>query len=125
MKKIELVKSTTFIQKLFGLIPFKSLQQNQVMLIKNCRSIHTFFMQFPIDVIFVDKNDVIVKLKENLKSYKFLCSNFKVKNTYETYAGFIKRYNLKIGDNIRTLFNEKNDLLNSAGVLTCIKSKGM
>lgn len=102
-KKIEVEIAESFKQKLLGLITYKKLGRNRVMLIENCRSIHTFFMRFPIDVIFVDKNDTIVKLKENLKSYRFLIANSKAKNVYEASNGFIKRFNLKIGDNIREI----------------------
>ena len=100
-QRTEINRAKSFRQKLLGLIPYKRLSQNRVLLIENCRSIHTFFMRFPIDVIFVDENDIIVKLKENLKAYRFLAASRKAGSVYEAAVGFIKRFDLKVGESIR------------------------
>ncbi len=100
-QKIELIKAETFKQRLLGLIPMTKLDKNKLFLLENCRIIHTLFMHFPIDVIFVDKKNVIIKLMENLKPYRIFGSpGIKPGNIYEAAKGFIKKYNLKPGDNI-------------------------
>lgn len=97
---IKLINSKTFIQRLFGLIPYKKLNDNEVMVIRRCKSIHTFFMRFSIDVIFTDKNGFILKLKKNLKPWCICLGTLRTKEVYEAKAGFIVKNALTKGDKI-------------------------
>ncbi|KGP75167.1 hypothetical protein JT05_12175 [Desulfosporosinus sp. Tol-M] len=50
------VKSAdTFFQRFVGLMGQKSLGGGQGLLLKNCSSVHCFFMHFPIDVVYLSK----------------------------------------------------------------------
>lgn len=40
--------------------------------ISPCSSIHTFFMRFPINIIFVDKENIIVDFRFNIKPWNML-----------------------------------------------------
>jgi uncharacterized membrane protein (UPF0127 family) len=42
------------------------------MLILKCNAIHTFFMSFPIDATFLDKNNNIVKVVRNIRPWRLL-----------------------------------------------------
>ena len=57
----------TFIARFRGLMGMPSLPENVGLMIKPCNSVHCFFMKFPIDVIFVDKEDRIVHIAEGMK----------------------------------------------------------
>ena len=63
-------------------------------------SIHMFFVFFPIDIIFCDKNDKIIEIKENLKPFQI----YFPKNKFNSFVEFpnktIKKYNLKLNDKI-------------------------
>ena len=50
---VEMAK--TLPARLKGLIGRQELPENGVLWISNCPSIHTFFMNFTIDAVFVDK----------------------------------------------------------------------
>jgi hypothetical protein len=41
------------------------------MLIERCSSIHTFFMRFPLDVIFLDRGFKVAKVVNNLGPWRF------------------------------------------------------
>ena len=99
-KTIEIINTDTFLQKLLGLIPYKTFDRHKLIFFRNCRAIHTFFMRFPIDVIFVDENNDIIKLTENLHPWKHSIAGRNTKNVYETSSGFIKKFNLNLGDNL-------------------------
>ncbi|EYE89528.1 hypothetical protein Q428_01695 [Fervidicella metallireducens AeB] len=43
---------------------------HEAILFKPCNSIHTFFMKFNIDVLFLDKNMVVIKKIEGLEKGK-------------------------------------------------------
>jgi len=71
MKIINKTKNTVLAQnaicadrafkRIKGLLGRKDFRQGEALIIKPCNSIHTFFMRFPIDALFVRKNNIIVK----------------------------------------------------------------
>lgn len=85
-------------QRIKGLIGYKELQSQEAFWITACPSIHTFFMKFPIDVIFTDKKFRIVSLFENVSTRRFLFGGFKSQNVFEMKVGQIQIHNLKRGD---------------------------
>lgn len=54
----------TFLSRGRGLLGRDGLEPGQGLIIYPSSSIHTFFMRFAIDVVFVDKHDVVVGLRE-------------------------------------------------------------
>ena len=62
----------TFLQRAKGLIGTRSLLAGEGMLILRCNAIHTFFMSFPIDAIFLDREDRVVKIVRNIRPWRFL-----------------------------------------------------
>lgn len=104
--KIKLINAKTFKQKLFGLLSFKELKQNEVMVIRKCSSIHTFFMKFTIDVIFTDKKGSILKLKKELTPWRICYGPLTAREVYEAKTGFINKTGLKIGDNIKEVLTK-------------------
>ena len=61
----------TFWERTRGLIGTKSLASDEGLLIERCNAIHTFFMGFPIDAIFLDRNDRVVKTVRNIRPWTF------------------------------------------------------
>lgn len=59
------------VERIRGLIGTKDLPSDEGMLILKCNAIHTFFMSFPIDAIFLDKNDNVVKTVKNIRPWRF------------------------------------------------------
>lgn len=51
---------------------FKSYPYEEALLLDNCSAMHTFFMRFPIDVIFLDKDENIIKIHHSLRPWR-LC----------------------------------------------------
>jgi len=62
--------ASSFRSRSVGLLNRTSLDPQEALLIKPCNSIHTFFMKFPIDVIFLDKQGKVVKIVHNLKAWR-------------------------------------------------------
>jgi uncharacterized membrane protein (UPF0127 family) len=60
----------TFGTRLRGLMGRRGLAEEEGLLIRPANSIHTFFMRFPIDVVFVDRDDAIVKVVANLRPWR-------------------------------------------------------
>lgn len=61
----------TLFERIRGLIGTKSLPEGEGMLILRCNSIHTFFMSFPIDAVFLDRDGNVVKTVRNIRPWRF------------------------------------------------------
>lgn len=53
-----------------GLLGRKSLAEGEGILIRPAPSIHTFFMRFPIDVVFLSKEGEVLKVAENVRPWR-------------------------------------------------------
>ena len=56
--------------RFWGLMGRRDLAPGGGLLITPCSSIHMFFMRFPIDVIFLDRNDTVVKIVHAIKPWR-------------------------------------------------------
>ena len=63
--------------------------------------IHTFFLSFPIDVIVLNDQHIVVALKESLLPNRIFIWNPKYSHVLELPNGEIKRNKLKIGQKIQ------------------------
>lgn len=95
-----------FKKRMIGLLNRKNMESNEGLLLYNCKQIHTFFMKFPIDVFFLDKNKKIIKIYEEIKPFKITNYIKNAKYALEAKAGISKKYKLKVGD-ILDLIKEK------------------
>jgi len=64
-------------------------------------SLHMFFVFYPIDVLFLDKNKIVVDTKENFKPFTLYTSKEKAVYAIELPTGAISKSKTKIGDRIR------------------------
>jgi len=97
----DLMVATGLFSRAIGLLGRKSINTNFGIMFPKCRSIHTHFMMFPIDIIFVDDKTCITELFENLKPWKILISkNKESSHIIEMTTGTIKRSNLTIGSQL-------------------------
>ena len=62
--------------------------------------IHTFGVKFPIDVLILDNNFNVKKIKENLSPCRFFFWNIKYSNVVEAPSGTIFQNGIKINDKI-------------------------
>lgn len=84
-----------FKDKLIGLMNKKNIDYG--LLIKNCKSIHTFFMLENIDVLLLDESNRILMINRNVKPNKILTFNNKNKcNILELPEN--TSINLNVGD---------------------------
>jgi hypothetical protein len=60
-------------------------------------SITMFFVFFPIDVVFLDKHNRVIELKEKFKPFRNYTSKNKIYSFIELKQGTIKKYSLKRG----------------------------
>jgi uncharacterized membrane protein (UPF0127 family) len=91
----------SFGKRALGLIGRKGLAGGSALWINSCSHIHTFFMSFAIDIIFVDKNLIVQKLFSNAKPWKHIfLGTFKAQSVFELPENSIKSLKVKIGDQL-------------------------
>ncbi len=91
------IASNSF-QRMKGLLGTHELKDDHMLWIKMCNSIHTFFMNYPIDCIFLDDKLVIRGLKENIVPWRATWPVIAANSVIEMRAGSIKKFDLKEGD---------------------------
>ena len=70
-----------------GLIGTQSLPDGEGMLILHCNAVHTFFMRFPIDVTFLDRQDRVVKVVRGVKPWRpFVWGGWRASKALETMS---------------------------------------
>lgn len=62
----EITVAKSFASRLRGLLGRKGMSAGEALVIKPCCQIHTFFMVFDIDVIFVDRQGKVLQVVENM-----------------------------------------------------------
>ncbi len=60
----------SFKERLIGLLNRESLYKGEALVIKHASSIHTFFMRFSIDVLFIDRKGKVLKSVSRLKPFR-------------------------------------------------------
>ena len=61
-----------FWSRLVGLQFRKALPRGRAMLLTPCSSIHTFFLRFPIDVIFLDRQGQVLMVHRGVRPWRAL-----------------------------------------------------
>ena len=79
----QLVKAQSFYAKLMGLMGCKKMPPGKALWIPQCKSIHTCFMCFHIDVLFADQNFKVVALYRNLKPWRFSKWHWQASHVFE------------------------------------------
>jgi len=87
-------------KRMKGLLGRSSLKDSQAMVIKPCNAIHTFFMRFPIDVLFINKENKVVKTISDMSSFRLSSVCFKSQFVVELPAGTIQATHTTLGDQL-------------------------
>ena len=90
--------AATFLERLKGLLGCKGLLPGQGLLIKPCRSVHTCGMAFALDVAFVDPEDRICYLREEMLPYRFSPVIKEASYVFEAPAGTFRKTQTRHGD---------------------------
>jgi uncharacterized membrane protein (UPF0127 family) len=76
-----------FVDRLIGLMFKKEMNGFNGLWIKPCNSIHTCFMKYDIDVLFLDKNNKVVKVFRSLRPWRMTRIYFTVSSVLEFKGG--------------------------------------
>ena len=93
----------TYWSSLRGLIGSQPLAQGEGLLIVPCNSVHTHFMSFPIDVLYVDRDDRVVAMNQSMAPWRFGRLHRQAHFVIELPAGTLGRSGTEVGDQLQVL----------------------
>jgi len=94
----EVSVARSFWSRFCGLMLRRPMADNQALLIEPSGSIHTAFMRFPIDAVFLDRDRTVVKVAENVRPYRVSLSSGH--SVLEMVAGCARRAGVERGDQL-------------------------
>jgi uncharacterized membrane protein (UPF0127 family) len=89
--------ASTFTERLIGLMFVKEMKGMDGLILDPGNSIHNCFVRFPIDAIFMSKNNEIVKIIRGFKPWRFSWIYLKSRRVLELPNGKVPEY-IKKGD---------------------------
>ncbi|MFD1019921.1 DUF192 domain-containing protein [Thalassobacillus hwangdonensis] len=89
-----------FFQRLRGLMFTGQLNSGAGLHIKPCRSIHTFFMNYPIDVVYVNELNVVIAIDESMEPGKLGKVYADAASVVELPVGTVKKTMTKQGHSL-------------------------
>ena len=95
MNNFDVFIADTFLNRFLGYM-FRKKPHHQVLLIKPCNSIHTFFMNFDIDVLFINEDMEVIKKINGLSHRKIIMPVEGAVAVLEAEAGSFK--NIEVGE---------------------------
>lgn len=82
-----------------GLLGRQGLPSGHGLLIKPTWSVHTWFMRFPIDVVFLDRELRVLEVRTHLRPWR-TAARFRARSALELAAGECDRLRLDVGDQL-------------------------
>jgi uncharacterized membrane protein (UPF0127 family) len=82
-----------------GLLAHGSLPQSTALIIAPTNAIHTFFMKFPIDIVFVSKDGRVLKIRSSVPAWRMTAS-LRAYAVLEMAAGSLDGSDTQVGDRL-------------------------
>jgi uncharacterized membrane protein (UPF0127 family) len=87
----------TPVRRMRGLLGRRGLSEGEGLLLQPAGSIHTFFMRFPIDAVFLDAERRVLKIAPDVRPWRTAAAK-RAKAVLELAAGEATRVGLATGD---------------------------
>ncbi|MEA3338233.1 MAG: DUF192 domain-containing protein [Chloroflexota bacterium] len=97
----------SFLPRLVGLMGSKDLADGQGLLILPCNSIHSHFMRFPIDVLYVSRDLRVVAVDHGMQPWRFGRIHRDSRFVVELPAGTAAATGTEVGDQLALRGYEK------------------
>jgi len=83
-----------------GLLGRRELPEGRALWIRPCRSVHTFFMRFAIDVVYLAEDGTVVKTCPHLRPFRLSMGGRRAHSVVELPPGFLEQARLQIGERL-------------------------
>lgn len=93
------VVATRPLQRMRGLLGRRELPEGEGILLRRAGSVHTFFMRFPIDAVFLDREQRVLKVASGLRPWR-AAGRRGASSVLELAAGEAKRRGVSVGERL-------------------------
>ena len=93
--------ASSFVSRFFGLMGRRALPTGGGLLLTRSSSIHSFFMRFRFDAIFVDRDDRVVKIVPAMRQWWIAFGGKGARDVIELPAGIAEATGTQPGDQLR------------------------
>lgn len=83
-----------------GLLGRDGLSEDQALWILRCNSVHTYFMKFSLDLIFLNKKMVVVDTGTNVRPGRLVLPVWRATSVIELKSGFLEKNPVRIGEQL-------------------------
>ncbi len=97
VKRVKWAKS--HLLRVKGLLGKKSYRE-QALIIHPCQQVHTWFMAFPIDILFLDKDYKVIAIERGLKPWAISQKQVDAAMVIEAEAGVFSEDRVTVGDEL-------------------------
>lgn len=94
----EIRTAVRFHERLLGLMGRAPLGPGRGLLLRPCRAIHTAFMRFPIDVIFLDASHRVVRRVNGVCPWRLVWGGWRAESVVELQTGWLPAGAVRAGD---------------------------
>ncbi len=91
--------ANSFLDRTIGLMFIPEMKGFDGLILEPCNSIHNFFVRFAIDVVFMDRDNKVVKIIRNFKPWRVSGIYLKAKKVLEMEAGKLDS-DVQVGDEL-------------------------
>lgn len=93
-------RASSFFERLRGLLGRPALAEGSALAIAPCNSVHTLFLRFPIDVVFLDRSGTAVRALPGLRPFRATRPHLAAAQVVELPAGTLARTGTVAGDSL-------------------------
>lgn len=86
--------------RMVGLLGRSGLAEDEGLLLVPCSSIHTLLMRFPIDVLYLDREHVVVKAVRSMRAFRISACLRGGHSVLELPSGAIEASGTRVGDRL-------------------------
>ena len=93
-------RADSWIDRTVGFLPRSSIAPEEGLWFENCSAVHTIGMRTPLDVVFLDKQNRVVKVESNVTPHKLYVGARNAHTVAEFGPGFAKANPLEPGEQL-------------------------
>ena len=103
-------KADNFLTRLVGLLKRTTLGPEEALWLMPSKGIHTIGMKFPIDVVFLKKNNEVLALISGMLPYRISSVQLRAYSVLELPNGTIKKSSTEVGDQLEISLAETSEM---------------
>lgn len=104
----ELLVASTHWSRFRGLMATDAarFRRGQGLWIVPCHGVHTFAMRFPIDVLYLDQEKIVIHIEDSLKPWRMAAIRARAASVLELPSGMVEETKTTVGDQVDIFFQK-------------------